>query len=1289
MDERWLTRGLLALVLLCNAWVLYPEIEISRVDLNDSVFHYTIADSIVSRVNSAKQPLDFWMNEWTFGYPVVRDYQPLAHWLVALTHFATFQQFPLESVFAVLRWLMLAIFPLSAYVACRWMGFSRPTALATAILSPLVASPNLYGIEYGSYVWRGNGLYTQLVASHLFVIAVGAGLRAIRDGRRIVLAAGLLALTFLAHFIYGYMAAATVILAAAMPAAGVTPRRRLIRLGFVGFLSFGLAASQILPMLGDGPFINRSRWEPVWKWESFGLAEVLGLTASGDLLDAKRLPMLTLLALFGAVAIIRRRKELDEERPAATFALAAAALWIFLFCGRAAWGALFTAIGLSDAAQLHRFIGGAQWFLVIVAGAGLSRLWTLPLRNRWRYPSFAAAALTLIVLWSPVAERLHFLNEGYGWGRENLNTYRTHRDSLNGAVEAARAAGGRAYPGLAAAWGAQFRVGYVPFYAFLSKAHVPAVAFLYHSMALTSDLMVRFDENRPEHYRLFNIRSVISETSRQLPAFLRPGGEHGPFRVLTAPPSTLFQVVGAPRTMYVDRSTFYEVNDAWLQSGWVASGTHLLLHYETTVRAPARPRLYDTAALMHAPPASRCTGSVSGETQTDGNYRAVIDAAGDCFALFKMTYHPNWTATVDGVRAHTVMLTPGFVGIKLPPGRHAVQMQYTASPMKPLLLLLTLPLLVGAYVAQRRGALARAEEKLSAVNVPWNADIAAVLLLAALVLPCIAPFARGVQPLGHDATEYLPRVIEFHENIRHGILLPRWSQNLSSGQGQPLFLFNPPLFYYATELFHLLGMPFVTAMNAATIALILASAATMFLLARWYFGPLGGVIGAVAYVYAPYFLVDLYVRTAFAEFSAFPLYPLAFYGFARYADGRGARHLAIGLLAYAGVWFAHSPAAVLFSPLLGAFILFLAWRASSWRLVFIPSAAIAVSLMIAAPIWVPGVIEAVNTHANLLTEGPLKYSNHYVLPSQFFATKWGYGVSLLGTEDGMPFTLGWPQLLLGAIAAIAIGRSASEQWKQWFIFFSASAFVLCFLMTQRSHTLWETLKPVQYVAFPWRIMAPTIFCLALLAAAVTVALELVPAEWRRHAYAAAIALIVITALPNVRAQSYIATDPLLWTPQQIAARGVIPATFDTFEPRWVLTRPNHTDGSVAVTNGSAAVQVTQRTPIKLRATIHATSTADLQLPIAYFPGWHVTIDGQEQAVDRPSVEGRMRVTTAPGVHQLEATFRRTPLRWFSDLTALAGLLIVAAFVFISRRTPAATEPAAAQPAARAQRRGRR
>ena len=76
------------------------------------------------------------------------------------------------------------------------------------------------------------------------------------------------------------------------------------------------------------------------------------------------------------------------------------------------------------------------------------------------------------------------------------------------------------------------------------------------------------------------------------------------------------------------------------------------------------------------------------------------------------------------------------------------------------------------------------------------------------------------------------------------------------------------MIYYIGELWHLAGFDFVTAMNLACVSVVLLSAAGMFLLARLYFGAAGGWLGAAAFLYAPYFAVDLYVRSAMAEFCA-------------------------------------------------------------------------------------------------------------------------------------------------------------------------------------------------------------------------------------------------------------------------------------------------------------------------------------------------------------------------------------------------------------------------------------
>src|SRR6476469_814135 len=111
MGEKWVANGIVAVVVALNAIVLAPDATIARIDVNDNVFHYTIADAVVQRVVHGRSALDFWLPEWSCGYPVLRVYQPLGAWLAAAVQIATGQHFPLDQTFAVLRWLLIAVFP--------------------------------------------------------------------------------------------------------------------------------------------------------------------------------------------------------------------------------------------------------------------------------------------------------------------------------------------------------------------------------------------------------------------------------------------------------------------------------------------------------------------------------------------------------------------------------------------------------------------------------------------------------------------------------------------------------------------------------------------------------------------------------------------------------------------------------------------------------------------------------------------------------------------------------------------------------------------------------------------------------------------------------------------------------------------------------------------------------------------------------------------------------------------------------------------------------------------------
>ena len=105
------------------------------------------------------------------GYPVLRTYQPLAHLIVALSYFALLKSVSLMTVFVWVRFLSVLLLPLTFFITARLLSFSWLTSAAAAMLAPLISSAGLFGLEYGSYLWAGSGLFTQAVAQHFFLLS--------------------------------------------------------------------------------------------------------------------------------------------------------------------------------------------------------------------------------------------------------------------------------------------------------------------------------------------------------------------------------------------------------------------------------------------------------------------------------------------------------------------------------------------------------------------------------------------------------------------------------------------------------------------------------------------------------------------------------------------------------------------------------------------------------------------------------------------------------------------------------------------------------------------------------------------------------------------------------------------------------------------------------------------------------------------------------------------------------------------------------------------------------------
>jgi len=664
---------ILLAVLALNAWALRAELYSGGADLNDNVSHFRMIAGMAAALEHGSNPLDFWSPEWSLGFPLVRVYQPLAHLLVVLVYFALGKTVALLTVFVWVRYLSLVLLPLSFFAMVRLLELPPLTAAAAAMLAPLISTPQLYGLEYESYVWAGFGLFPQAVATHFLLLALGFSFRAMRRGVSATLAGIMLGLAFLCQFVYGYMGALSIFLLALMPAAGLPRPQRLRRVLWIGGVALLLSAFQLLPLWIDRAIINRTPPDQVWKSDSYGAAKVMEWLFTGQLMDSGRFPILSLLVLAGLIVLWLRFFSPRGIELAGKFVAAGAAFWLLLFFGRPFWGPALWLFGITPDLPLHRVLGAAQVFFVVLAAIGLAAIWSELSR---RVHLAAPVVVTLALFYPMVRERGQFLEMNATRLRATVKALDSDRQSLDALVAAVKRRGGRAFAGLATAnsWGPSFKVGAVPMYHVLASGGVPTVGYLSHTMALTSGVMLDFDERNPAHYRLFDVRSFIvpAGTKYPIPIFLTPGPVVGRFQIYDTPANGYFDLVDVPGAVPVNRDDFFDVNERWLKTVGPSSRQHLRLDLPGTA----------SGALTPPPSNAPSPGDIMNASQSGEAYQAEFVAARPAWALFKMTWHPNWKVSLDGQPRETAMVSPGFVGIPIPPGRHTVVFRYAPGNWK-------------------------------------------------------------------------------------------------------------------------------------------------------------------------------------------------------------------------------------------------------------------------------------------------------------------------------------------------------------------------------------------------------------------------------------------------------------------------------------------------------------------------------------------------------------------------------------------------------------------------------
>ncbi len=706
---------LLALPVAFNLWFLRAEVRVVE-NLNDGSVHAAYIRWAGRAFSSWRLPLDGWFPFLTTGAPAFHETSSFPH--IVTGFFGRF--IGGDRAYSLSLYLLLALWPLAVYLGARLLGWRVRAALSAAVVASLIASTAGYGYEFGSYTFSGLGLWSQLWGMWLLPISLGLTWRAVDRGRTPVLAALVLSLTVVSHFLTGYfafLALAIWVIVRGRREIG----RRLGRAAGVGLGALAASAWLLIPALIDRKWVAGPLFSEANQYirDSHGLRKVLGWLFTGKLFDAgfqsSRFPVITILVVTGIVmCLIRFKQDVRYRALLGVFALS-----LVLYAGLPTFGFVLDLLPASDSLLFHQNIVAVHMTGLLLAGVGGSFLFNLLMgvvRSTIRLRPVVAAAVAGVLVFGALSpawiERARYARYASGRIADQELAELNDGGARTGLIELAKNLGnGRIHAGLPSNAGRSYVVGHVPTYSSLLNHDADGVGFTYRVPSLLTNVEPYLFDRNGFQLNAFGIRYLLLRRGQSPPVTADPIESRGSHALWEVPTSGYISLVDTIEPVRV--STDREIVDAFAKFLF-SRGIRQGLYPTVALRGSAAGR--PTASSSDPPTGSPGSVTPVEYRPNNGVFRVQVEAARSAAVVLKSSYHGRWKVTVDGRQASKYMVAPGFPAVTVNEGVHTVEFRYVPVGFYPILFAVGVLGLVVLYLGTNSKMRSRRARRTDATN---------------------------------------------------------------------------------------------------------------------------------------------------------------------------------------------------------------------------------------------------------------------------------------------------------------------------------------------------------------------------------------------------------------------------------------------------------------------------------------------------------------------------------------------------------------------------------------------
>ncbi len=544
-----------------------------------------------------------------------------------------------------------------------------------------------------------------------------------------------------------------------------------------------------------------------------------------------------------------------------------------------------------------------------------------------------------------------------------------------------------------------------------------------------------------------------------------------------------------------------------------------------------------------------------------------------------------------------------------------------------------------------------------------------VILPVLLILSFIAssPLSLDSWFIGSDSSIHLIRLNDVCYEISIGNYYPRWLSQASYGKGLPTLNFYSPAFYLIVGYLNAVGFPIITAIVIICASSFFLSAWGMYLWTKKYCGEIGALIAATIYMFAPYHLTNIYLRSALPEFIALAILPFIFYSIdLSLSSDKNYRGFVYCAITSSAIVLTHNLSALMIFPFALSYFIWCYYysKSSSDKFIF-ACLGFLLGAGLSSFYWIPVLFESkylLNLDAAI--SGSLYYANNFNRLLSFFSTK-EYG----------PYTYNSLYALLFICTALSVSTLIFNKCLK--IRFGFITIIFClisiFMTFSISLPFYKLIPPFQYIQFPWRFLGPATLFLSAFCGLIPYSKLLV--ENNKIALAVCSTIIILCVFLSDGLRKVKGPAPSFpANPVVFSTKSSYPLFNSTADPDFMPLDSKLSRGDYIefpwLYNDKMEAPLTNCRKIgsHLTCRVAVKQITDLVAPWLYFPGWKAKCDNIILPV-YSSKDGLVTLTIPQGEHDIEIWFGTTWPRiagWVSAVTSL--IILISSIVFRTYRT---------------------